>query len=236
MRKCACIAAIVMIWTLSAGVQAQDQTGTTLADENQKISYALGYKIGQDLKGLEHNVDLTIFSKGVADCYQNLPGQLTEKEIAEVLQSFFKDMQAKQQEKRQIAGEKNKKEGEEFLAKNKEREGVKTTESGLQYEVITEGTGVKPKATDKVKVHYKGTLIDGTEFDSSYIRNEPTEFKVNGVIRGWTEGLQLMNVGSKYKFFVPANLAYGERGAREPIGPNATLVFEVELLEIVPDE
>jgi len=132
-----------------------------------------------------------------------------------------------------VQGAKNKQEGELFLAENGKREGVRTTASGLQYQVLREGTGAKPAATDRVKVDYRGTLLDGTEFDSSYARGRPAEFALNGVIKGWTEGLQLMPAGSKYKFFIPAALAYGERGSGQRIGPNATLVFEVELLEIL---
>jgi FKBP-type peptidyl-prolyl cis-trans isomerase len=141
-------------------------------------------------------------------------------------------MMAKRQAEESAATAENSKKGLEFLAKNKTKEGVKTTDSGLQYKVITLGKGAKPKASDKVKVHYKGTLIDGTEFDSSYKRGVPAEFPLNGVIKGWTEGLQLMPVGSKFEFFIPSELAYGDR-APQTIGPNQTLIFEVELLEIV---
>ena len=136
-------------------------------------------------------------------------------------------------EKNKETAEKNKIEGDAFLAENKNKEGVKTTESGLQYEVITAGEGSKPKATDQVSVHYVGTLIDGTEFDSSHKRGQPATFFLNRVVKGWTEGLQLMPVGSKYRFYIPSELGYGERGAGPKIGPNATLTFEVELLEIV---
>jgi FKBP-type peptidyl-prolyl cis-trans isomerase FkpA len=142
-------------------------------------------------------------------------------------------LQASQQAKQKEAAEKNKAEGEKFLADNAKKPGVKVTASGLQYQVIKEGTGAKPAATDQVSVHYTGTLIDGTKFDSSYDRNEPAKFALNGVIPGWGEALQLMKVGSKYKLFIPSNLAYGDRGTPGPIGPNAALIFDVELLEIV---
>ena len=146
--------------------------------------------------------------------------------------AFQKDMMAKQEAKAKAAAEKNSKDGEAFLAENKKKDGVKSTASGLQYKVIKAGDGVMPKGTDTVSVNYKGTLIDGTEFDSSYKRGEAATFPVSGVIKGWTEALQLMKVGSKWQLFIPSNIAYGERGAGGEIGPNATLIFEVELLSI----
>jgi FKBP-type peptidyl-prolyl cis-trans isomerase len=148
------------------------------------------------------------------------------------MQSFQQQVAQQQEAKQKVAGEKNKTEGEAFLAKNKARKEVKTTASGLQYEVLTEGTGANPKATDTVTVNYKGTLMDGTTFDSSYDRGQPATFVLNQVIPGWTEGVQLMKVGSKYKFYIPSALGYGERGAGGVIGPNAPLVFEVELVSI----
>ena len=151
----------------------------------------------------------------------------------EVQKSFAERLQAKRAAEMQAAATKNKAEGEAFLSKNKSAPGVKTTASGLQYKVITEGKGPKPTGSDQVKVHYTGTLLDGTKFDSSYDRGQPAQFALNGVIKGWTEALQLMNVGSKYKLFVPSDLGYGENGTPGPIGPNATLIFEVELLEVV---
>jgi FKBP-type peptidyl-prolyl cis-trans isomerase len=159
---------------------------------------------------------------------------LTNEEQLAVRQEFVRKLQAQQAEKAKAAAEKNKAEGEKFLADNKGKPGVKTTASGLQYTVIKEGTGPKPGPNDQVKVQYLGTLIDGTKFDSSYDRGQPAQFALNGVIPGWTEALQLMTVGSKYKLFIPSSLGYGERGTPGgPIGPNATLVFEVELVEIV---
>src|SRR3989338_270904 len=156
----------------------------------------------------------------------------SEKEVQETMMAFQNEMKTKQAEHAKVLGGKNKKEGEAFLAENKKKEGVKTTASGLQYKVIKNGNGKKPKATDTVTVHYKGTLIDGTEFDSSYKRGEPTSFPVNQVIAGWTEALQLMNVGSKWQLFIPANLGYGDRGAGPQIGPNAAFIFEVELISL----
>jgi FKBP-type peptidyl-prolyl cis-trans isomerase FklB len=146
--------------------------------------------------------------------------------------AFQKEMMAKQQELAKRLGEKNKKEGEAFLSENRKKEGIKALPSGLQYKVVKAGTGKKPKSTDTVTTHYRGTLIDGTEFDSSYRRGQPASFPVSGVIPGWTEALQLMEEGAKWQLFIPPNLAYGERGAGSQIGPNATLIFEIELISI----
>jgi FKBP-type peptidyl-prolyl cis-trans isomerase FklB len=152
--------------------------------------------------------------------------------VQQVMQDFQKKMMAKQMAAREEGLGKNKAEGEKFLADNKKKEGIKTTASGLQYKVITAGTGKTPKATDTVKTHYRGTLINGTEFDSSYKRGEPAEFPVNGVIKGWTEALQLMKEGAKWQLFIPSELAYGERGAGRDIGPNSTLIFDIELISV----
>jgi len=157
---------------------------------------------------------------------------MTEEEIRESLSALQKELMEKQAEKTKLMGEKNKKEGEAFLAENKKKEGVVTLPSGLQYKVIKEGTGKQPSADATVETNYRGTLIDGTEFDSSYKRGQAATFPVNGVIAGWTEALQLMKEGAKWQLFVPANLAYGERGAGNVIGPNATLIFEVELISV----
>ncbi|MBI3754671.1 MAG: FKBP-type peptidyl-prolyl cis-trans isomerase, partial [Deltaproteobacteria bacterium] len=157
---------------------------------------------------------------------------MTDKEIQETMTAFQKEMTAKQAGRAKVLGEKKKKEGETFLAANKKKEGVKTTSSGLQYKVIKAGSGAKPKTTDSVTVNYRGALIDGTEFDSSYKRGEAATFPLNGIIPGWVEALQLMPVGSKWQLFVPFNLAYGEHGQGREIGPNATLIFEVELISI----
>jgi FKBP-type peptidyl-prolyl cis-trans isomerase FklB len=180
------------------------------------------------------DVNDEILNAGIKDGLSGAKPRMTDEEVKEVMSTFQKDMMAKQAAVRKATGEKNAAEGKKFLEENKTKEGVKTTASGLQYKVLKEGTGTPPKATDTVKVNYRGTTIDGKEFDSSYKRGEPATFPVNRVIKGWTEGLQLMKPGSKYQFFVPADLAYGERGAGADIGPNATLVFDVELLEVVP--
>jgi FKBP-type peptidyl-prolyl cis-trans isomerase FklB len=190
----------------------------------EKASYAIGVSVGASIKGQSLDVDLTFLLKGIQETLEG-KAALNQKDAMEAIRAY-------QGEASKRAGEKNKKDGEAFLAENKVKEGVETLPSGLQYKVVTAGAGEKPKATDTVKTHYRGTLIDGTEFDSSYSRNEPATFPVNGVIKGWTEALQLMGVGSKWMLFVPSNLAYGERGSPPRIGPNSTLIFEVELLAI----
>ena len=200
-----------------------------LKDQKDKVSYSIGMNIGLNLSRQKVDINPDVLVAGIKDAIAGKP-QLTQDQVKEVMAQFEKDMEQKQKE----AGEKNKTEGTKFLEENKNKPGVKTTASGLQYKVIKEGTGAKPKATDTVSVNYRGTLIDGTEFDSSYKRGQPATFPLNGVIKGWTEGVQLMKAGSKYQFFVPADLAYGERAVSPDIGANATLIFEVELLEIKP--
>lgn len=202
----------------------------------QKLSYALGMEIGGSLKNLETTIDLKAFSKAIEDVMGGKQTQLTKPEAEQVRNDFFKKLQADHAKKMQELGVKNKAEGEKFLADNKSKKGVVTTASGLQYIVLQDAKGPKPTADDKVTVNYKGTLIDGKVFDSSYDRKEPVTFPVKGVIPGWTEALQLMPVGSKYKLFIPAALGYGDRGAGQDIGPNAVLIFEVELLKIEPKE
>src|SRR5207245_6156428 len=173
---------------------------------------------------------------GVKDGLSGVQPLLTEDEVRQVMTTFSKEMTEKTAMANKEAAEKNTAEGEKFLRENKNKPGVKTTASGLQYKALKEGSGAPPKATDTVVVNYRGTLVDGTEFDSSYKRGEPAPFPVNRVIKGWTEALQLMKPGSKYQLFIPASLAYGERGAGRDIGPNATLIFDVELLSIKPPE
>ena len=207
---------------------------TGLKDQKDKVSYAIGLDIGSTMKRQMIDVNDEILNAGIKDGLSGAKPRMTDEEVKEVMSTFQKEMMAKQAEVRKAAGEKNAAEGKKFLDENKTKEGVKTTASGLQYKVLKEGTGTPPKATDTVKVNYRGTTIDGKEFDSSYKRGEPATFPVNRVIKGWTEGLQLMKPGSKYQLFVPADLAYGERGAGADIGPNSTLVFDVELLEVVP--
>jgi len=197
-----------------------------------KLSYAIGMDIGMSLKSLNTEMDRKSLMAAINDRLDGNKTKLSQEDAGKVKQAFFKKQAEKRAADQKAAGEKNKTAGEAFLAENGKKKGVTTTKSGLQYEVIKQGDGAKPKATDKVTVNYKGTLIDGTEFDSSYKRGQPVTFPLNGVIKGWTEGVQLMGVGSKYKFVLPAALAYGARGAGPKIGPNSTLVFEVELLSI----
>jgi FKBP-type peptidyl-prolyl cis-trans isomerase len=222
----AALAAGLVAANLSAA-ESKPTDKAELSNPKNKASYVIGINIGKGMKTQGVDIDTDMLMKGLKDGLAGTPA-LTDQEMQEAMMNLQKDMQAKVAE----LGVKSKKEGEDYLAANKSKEGVKATASGLQYKVIKEGKGPKPKSTDTVKVHYRGTLLDGTEFDSSYKRGEPVEFPLDGVIKGWTEGLQLMTVGSKYQLFIPANLAYGEPGNRG-IPPNSTLIFEVELLDIV---
>jgi len=205
-----------------------------LTTQKQKASYALGMSIGLGLskQGVGKSVDAAVTARGLRDALGGAKTALTEDEMKAALQKLRTQVESAQQAKAHEAGAANRKEGEAFLVANKSKDGVKTLPDGLQYKVITEGSGAKPTATDTVTVNYRGTLINGKEFDSSYKRGQPATFPVNGVIKGWTEALQLMAVGSKYQLFIPADLAYGDRGAGADIGPGETLIFEVELLSI----
>jgi FKBP-type peptidyl-prolyl cis-trans isomerase FklB len=221
------VAGIVLL----AGQVVAEET-QTLKTEKEKLSYSIGMEIGSNLKRQAIDVEVDLLLKGLRDGFSGGKTLLSPEEVRNVLTTFQKEMMAKQKEEARVLGEKNKKEGEAFLAENKKKPGVVTLPSGLQYKVIKAGTGKKPKATDTVKTHYRGTLLDGTEFDSSYRRGEPATFPVKGVIPGWTEALQLMEEGAKWQLFIPPHLAYGERGAGPVIGPNATLIFEVELISV----
>jgi FKBP-type peptidyl-prolyl cis-trans isomerase len=203
-----------------------------LKGDKEKISYSIGMEIGGNLKRGSVEVDPDMLAKGLKDSYVGGKTLLTEEQARQALEDFQKTLMAKKAEEMQKIAEKNKADGETFLAENAKKAGVTTLPSGLQYKEITPGTGKSPKATDTVTTHYKGTLIDGTEFDSSYKRSEPATFPVSGVISGWTEALQLMKEGAKWQLFLPSNLAYGERGAGGVIGPNVTLIFEVELISV----
>lgn len=221
---------------LSVGIVACQQKEIKKDDlktSKDKISYSIGLDIGKTLKRQSIEINENALLQGVKDAIQkDSLYLLTDAEIKETMMNFQKEMMEKQTAKMKELGDKNKKDGEAFLAENKGKEGVKTTASGLQYKVVTAGTGATPKATDKVKVNYRGTLINGTEFDNSYKRGEPIVFNVNSVIKGWTEALQLMKVGDKWQLFIPSDLAYGPQGAGQTIPPNSTLIFDVELLGI----
>ena len=205
---------------------------TVPKDQRDKASYSIGVKIGADMKANALDLNSEALVTGLQDGISGAKPQLSDKERADSLMAFEQDLQKKEIERLKQLAEKNKKEGAEFLAANKAKEGVKTLPSGLQYKVLAEGNGTQPKPTDQVTVNYRGTFLDGTEFDNSYKRGEPITFPVNGVIKAWSEALPLMKTGAKWQLFVPAELAYGEKGAGRAIGPNSTLIFEVELVGI----
>lgn len=221
----------------SAGVWAQDDepakdkneagpvSDVKLSDSRDRTSYGIGRNIGESLKNDELEIDVKLLARGIADVLGGVGSPQTEDEFREALQEFQKAMSEK-------ATAKN----EEFLKANSKKEGVKTLPSGLQYQVLKAGKGKKPTAKDTVKAHYKGTLVSGKVFDSSYDRGEPAEFPLSGVIKGWTEGVPLMQVGAKYKFWIPSDLAYGPRGRPPVIAPNSVLVFEIELLDVTDGE
>lgn len=209
--------------------------GTILAQPQtleQKASYAIGINFAKSLEIQDIKLDTDNVIQGIKDGLSGNKTALTQAEMKQALETFKTQLIAKQKETQKIQSSKNKKLGDAFLAENKAKKGIVTLESGLQYKVLKSGNGPSPKLTDKVTTHYRGTLIDGTEFDSSYSRNKPTSFPVKGVIAGWTEALQLMHKGDKWQLFIPPQLAYGERAVGKVIQPNSTLVFEIELLEI----
>ncbi|HXJ89439.1 MAG TPA: FKBP-type peptidyl-prolyl cis-trans isomerase [Candidatus Binatia bacterium] len=205
-----------------------------LTTQKQKQSYALGMSIGLGFQkqGIDKSIDSSLVVRGFRDSIGGSKTAMTEDEMKTALQQLRTEVMSAQEAKAKEAGSANRKEGETFLASNKSKDGVKVLPDGLQYKVLTEGNGPKPAATDTVTVNYRGTLINGKEFDSSYKRGQPASFPVSGVIKGWTEALQLMPVGSKWQLFIPADLAYGDRGAGADIAPGDTLIFEVELLSI----
>ena len=208
------------------------QETPALKNEKEKLSYALGMDLGNQLRKLSVDVDPALFGKGLGDALSGSKTLLTEEEARAAVSALQAEMRQKQIEATRAASDNNKKAGDAFLAENKTKEGVVALPSGLQYKILKAGDGKTPTDADAVECHYRGTLIDGTEFDSSYTRGQPSTFKLSGVIPGWREALKLMPVGSKWQLFVPPQLAYGERGAGRDIGPNATLIFEVELLAI----
>ena len=208
------------------------QSNPALPTQKDKNSYAIGMNIGKGLHQESVDVDPAVLMRGLQDAMSGGKTLLTDEEAKATITQLQGEIRQKMEAKAQAAGEANKKEGDAYLAANKTKAGVVTLPSGLQYKILKAGTGPKPTATDSVVCDYKGTLIDGTEFDSSYKRGQPATFPVNGVIKGWTEALQLMPVGSQWQLVVPADLAYGARGAGDKIGPNSTLIFEVELHSI----
>ncbi len=221
---------IVTMWLL-IGCGSDQKQNVPLESSVDSVSYSIGVDIGKSMRAQELEMNEKALFEGWSSSYQGKDLKLTEDEMLSVLKAFQTEMQEKSRIRANAQAEKNLKEGEDFLAENGKRDSVITTESGLQYKIIQQGDGPIPKSTDKVSVHYRGTLINGEEFDSSYNRGKPATFPVTGVIKGWTEALQLMPVGSKWELYVPSSLAYGN-GSRGPGGPNSTLIFEVELLGI----
>ena len=204
----------------------------TFKTEMDKVSYAIGTQLAQNFKRQSVEIKIESFVRGIKDVMAGRELALTQEEMKQVMTGFSQRMRAKKQEKQKAEAAKNLAAGKAFLAANGKKEGVKVLPSGLQYKVIKKGTGKSPTAEDKFRTHYRGTLINGTEFDSSYKLNKPSEFAVKGVIKGWTEALQMMPKGSKWKLFIPSDLAYGPRGAGAQIGPNSTLIFDIELVDI----
>ena len=231
MKKSFITICVIMILLCITGCdkisESEDKSETSSGEiDMDKLSYSLGVSIGTSLKNLDTEINLDILSGAIKDVFDEKELTISEEEANQFIQQSLAALKAKKSQEAL-------KKGKDFLATNKDKTGVVTTESGLQYIVLAQGNGLKPGATDSVKVHYKGTFIDDTVFDNSKERGEPVTFPVNNVIPGWSEGIQLMNVGSNYKFFIPSELAYGAQGAGETIGPNEVLIFDVELLEII---
>jgi FKBP-type peptidyl-prolyl cis-trans isomerase FklB len=212
--------------------KAAEPATKALTTQEEKLGYAIGLQIGTQLRSTKDDINSDALILGLKDALEEKSPKLSEQEMQDAKTAFQQKVQARAAKDMALLLEKNKKEGEAFLAENKTKEGVITLPSGLQYKVLKAGTGATPKATDIVVTHYRGTLIDGKVFDSSIDRGEPAEFPVNAVIKGWSEALQHMKVGAKWQLFVPAELAYGERGAGQVIAPNSTLIFDIELLKI----
>ena len=219
---------------LTSFAETESTDSSPFSSEMEKVSYAIGLVHGQRMQQDVSNLSESHFHDGFKTGYSDSESLLDAAEIQKTLSEFQQKRQAELAEKQKAAGAENLQAGTKFLDENKTKKGVKVTESGLQYKIITTGKGPKPTPTSKVKVHYHGTLIDGTVFDSSIDRGQPATFPVNGVIAGWTEALQMMNAGSEWMLYIPSALAYGERAASEKIGPNSTLIFKVQLLEILP--
>ena len=234
------LAALVALAVLVAGCEkapeAKKDEAVEITTKEQKLSYIFGQNIGGQFKAEGMDVDVTAFSAGVEDALSDAEPRLAQDDVIAVLESFQQEQIAEREAENSALADKNKAEGDAFLAENGKKEGVVTLESGLQYKIIEEGEGPSPGAEDTVEVHYTGTLIDGTEFDSSHRRGVPATFGVNQVIPGWTEALQVMKEGAKWQLVIPPGLAYGPGGTGGPIGPNQTLIFEVELLKAKVEE
>lgn len=216
--------------------QAAAKSDAKLETDEEKFSYIIGADVGTNLRQEKLKINFESFLKGLRDAVEGKELALSKQEMEAIFNAFREKMMAEVQAERAEQAEKNLSEGKTFLAENAKKPGVKTLPSGLQYLVVESGSGEQPTASDTVRTHYRGTFIDGTEFDSSYKRNEPAEFPVTGVIKGWTEALQLMHVGDKWKLFIPSDLAYGPLGRGAQMPPNATLIFDIELLEVVKDD
>ena len=230
------ILAVALVATLATACDQKERATSELTTDAQKFGYAIGVDIGKSMTPVKDQVDIDALVQGLEETIAGKTPRLDDETREKVKSEITRKMQAKQMEERTTKATAAKAAGEKFLVDNAKRDGVKTTASGLQYEIVAPGSGVNPKSSDKVTVHYKGTLIDGTEFDSSYSRGQPVTFPLGNVIPGWTEGLQLIKAGGKAKLFIPSSLGYGERGAGAKIGPNETLIFEVELISIEKDE
>ncbi len=216
----------------NSDVLAENENPKPLETYKDKLSYIIGTNIAKSIMNFKEEIELDILIDGMKDQFYKNALRVSGEEAEAVMREFSTKINKRQREKNKLLGKKAIEMGNKFLEENRKKKGVVTTESGLQYLILKQGDGPNPERTDKVKVHYRGTTIDGVEFDSSYKRGKPAEFSVTGVIKGWIEALLLMNVGSKYKLFIPPELAYGQQGAGPSIGPNAVLIFEVELLGI----
>ncbi len=224
---------VIFLTTITLNAQTNKEQKMKLVSEQDSISYSIGQSIGKNLSDPNFDLNYEAVIEGIKDAMVNHTSIMSEEEMNKVMTAFNNKIMSKRNAVVNEMKEKNSALSKAFLEANKQKEGVKVLPDGLQYKVINSGTGASPSATDNVKVHYKGTLITGEEFDSSYRRGEPTEFGVNQVIKGWTEILQLMKVGDKWEVYIPSELAYGENGAGQMIGPNAALIFEIELLDVV---
>jgi len=232
----ALVAVLMVAACAKQGEQAQEDSAAALDTTEKRLSYGIAYGLGDRLKADGVPLDVDSFSMGLRHAYEGADQLLSDEEISQEMQNYQTEQNAKRMAAAEAAAEGNAAEGAAFLAENAKVEGVVVLDSGLQYQVLTEGEGAKPGPEDTVEVNYRGTLLDGTEFDSSYARNSSVSFALNQVIPGWTEGLQQMTAGSTYRLFIPPELAYGPGGAGDVIGPNATLIFDVELIAITPKE